>query len=381
MKVKRLLEAVIIKHEGKIPAIAIIGARQVGKSTLSRELMSGRKNVVFIDLEKSSDRLLISNTEAFLALNKGKTIVIDEIQLQPGLFSEMRSFIDNNSDTKFLILGSSSPALLRQTSESLAGRIYYFELTPFLWQEIRGIVTLQQYRLTGGMPLSVLAETTEDSFLWLRNYITTFLERDLRNFGYNIAPETIRRLWQMLAHLNGQLLNYSTLSNAMGVSHTSIRNYVDILSNTFMLRVLQPYHINTKKRLIKSPKVYFRDTGVLHALLKIESHEDLFSHPVYGSSWETTVIENIIAKYHNWDHAFYRTANGNEIDLILSKANRVIAIEIKSSPTPKLSRGFWTAIEDIKATESYVIAPVRMPFPIERDVMIYPLEEFLEKKI
>ena len=381
MKVKRLLEAVINKHEGKIPAIAIIGARQVGKSTLSRELMSGRKNVVFIDLEKSSDRLLISNTEAFLALNKGKTIVIDEIQLQPGLFSEMRSFIDNNSDTKFLILGSSSPALLRQTSESLAGRIYYFELTPFLWQEIRGIVTLQQYRLTGGMPLSVLAETTEDSFLWLRNYITTFLERDLRNFGYNIAPETIRRLWQMLAHLNGQLLNYSTLSNAMGVSHTSIRNYVDILSNTFMLRVLQPYHINTKKRLIKSPKVYFRDTGVLHALLKIESHEDLFSHPVYGSSWETTVIENIIAKYHNWDHAFYRTANGNEIDLILSKANRVIAIEIKSSPTPKLSRGFWTAIEDIKATESYVIAPVRMPFPIERDVMIYPLEEFLEKKI
>ena len=381
MKVKRLLEAVINKHEGKIPAIAIIGARQVGKSTLSRELMSGRKNVVFIDLEKSSDRLLISNTEAFLALNKGKTIVIDEIQLQPGLFSEMRSFIDNNSDTKFLILGSSSPALLRQTSESLAGRIYYFELTPFLWQEIRGIVTLQQYRLTGGMPLSVLAETTEDSFLWLRNYITTFLERDLRNFGYNIAPETIRRLWQMLAHLNGQLLNYSTLSNAMGVSHTSIRNYVDILSNTFMLRVLQPYHINTKKRLIKSPKVYFRDTGVLHALLKIESHEDLFSHPVYGSSWETTVIENIIAKYHNWDHAFYRTANGNEIDLTLSKANRVIAIEIKSSPTPKLSRGFWTAIEDIKATESYVIAPVRMPFPIERDVMIYPLEEFLEKKI
>jgi len=381
MIIKRLLEAEILKHQGKIPAIAIIGARQVGKSTLARELMSGKENIIFIDLEKSSDRLLISNTEAFLSLNKGKTIVIDEIQLQPGLFPEMRSFIDNNPDTKFLILGSSSPALLRQSSESLAGRIYYFELTPFLWQEIKDIITLQQYRLVGGMPLSVLADSTEDSFFWLRNYITTFLERDLRNFGFNIAHETIRRLWQMLAHLNGQLLNYSMLSNAMGLSHTSIRNYVDILSNTFMLRVIQPYHVNTKKRLVKSPKVYFRDTGVLHALLKIESFEDLFSHPVYGSSWETTVIENIITKYHNWNYAFYRTANGNEIDLVLTKANRVIAIEIKSSPTPKLSRGFWTAIKDIKATESYVIAPVRMPFPIERDVMVYPLEEFLEKKI
>jgi predicted AAA+ superfamily ATPase len=381
MKVKRLLEAEIKKQEGKMPAIAIIGARQVGKTTLSRVIMSGRKSVVFIDLEKSSDRLLISNTEAFLNLNKGKIIVIDEIQLQPNLFPEIRSFIDNNSDTKFLILGSSTPALLRQSSESLAGRIYYFELTPFLWQEIKGIITMQQYRLIGGMPLSVLAETTEDSFLWLRNYIATFLERDLRNFGFNIAPETIRRLWQMLAHLNGQLLNYSMLSNSMGVSHTSIRNYVDILSNTFMLRVIQPYHINTKKRLVKSPKVYFRDNGVLHALLKIESFEDLFSHPIYGSSWETTVIENIIAKYHNWDYAFYRTSNGSEIDLVLSKASRVIAIEIKSSSTPKLSRGFWTAIEDIKATESYVIAPVRMSFPLEKEVFVYPLEEFLEKKI
>jgi len=378
--IERLLQQEINKFINKTPVVAIIGARQVGKTTLVKRLISGDNNVVFLDLEKSSDRQIISETEMFLNLNKGKTICIDEIQIQPQIFAELRSFIDDNKDTKFIILGSSSPDLLRQLSESLAGRIYYFELHSFLWLEVNNTIEMQKYRLRGGLPLSLLANSDEDAFQWLDNYIKTFLERDLRTFGYNIPPDTLRRLWQMLAHNNGQTINYSSLGNSMGLSHSTIRNYVDILAGTFMLRILQPYYTNLKKRLVKAPKVYFRDVGVLHSLLRIQSYDDLFINPVYGSSWEVIVIENIIAKYKGWNHNYYRTAKGNEIDLVLSKANRTIAIEIKASPTPKLTRGFWLALDDIKATEAYVIAPVRMPYPLKENVMVYSLEAFLEKK-
>lgn len=381
MKIVRLLQKEIEKQQQNIPVIAIVGARQVGKSTLAKQIIANYDNVVMLDMELSSDRDIIRETEAFLNINKGKLICIDEIQMMPNLYTELRPFIDNNTDTKFIILGSSSPELLRQSAESLAGRIYYFELSPFLWKEIKGLTTIQDYRLRGGMPLSILAKTTEDSFVWINNYIKTFLERDLGNFGFNIAPDNIRRLWIMLAHTNGQILNYSSLGKSMGLSHTSIKHYINILSYTFMIRVLEPYHINIKKRLVKAPKVYFRDTGILHNLLKIESYEDLFSHPVYGSSWEVTVIENIIAKYKNWTHHFYRSSNGNELDLVLTKANRTIGIEIKTSTSPKVGKGFWIALDDIKATESYVIAPVKMPYLLKNETMVYPLEEFLEKEV
>lgn len=381
MKIVRLLQKEIEKQQQNIPVIAIVGARQVGKSTLAKQIIANYDNVVMLDMELSSDRDIIRETEAFLNINKGKLICIDEIQMMPNLYTELRPFIDNNTDTKFIILGSSSPELLRQSAESLAGRIYYFELSPFLWKEIKGLTTIQDYRLRGGMPLSILAKTTEDSFVWINNYIKIFLERDLGNFGFNIAPDNIRRLWIMLAHTNGQILNYSSLGKSMGLSHTSIKHYINILSYTFMIRVLEPYHINIKKRLVKAPKVYFRDTGILHNLLKIESYEDLFSHPVYGSSWEVTVIENIIAKYKNWTHHFYRSSNGNELDLVLTKANRTIGIEIKTSTSPKVGKGFWIALDDIKATESYVIAPVKMPYLLKNETMVYPLEEFLEKEV
>ncbi len=379
--IKRLLKKQILRHRNNIPVVAIVGARQVGKTFLAKDIISEYENVVFLDLEKSSDRKIIEETESFLNLNKGKTICIDEIQMMPEVFSEMRNFVDNNSDTRFIVLGSSSPSIFHHTTESLSGRIYYFELSAFLWEEIKTSTDLQNYILKGGMPRSILAESDEDSFMWLNNYIRTFLERDLRNFGFNIPPKTLGRFWQMLAHNNGQTLNYSRLAQAMGMSHTSIKSYVDVLSNTFMLRILQPYYVNIKKRISKSPKVYFRDTGVLHALLNINSYDDLFSHPIYGSSWEVIVIENIIAKYIGWNFFFYRTASGNEIDLVLTKANRVIAIEIKASSTPNLTKGFWYALDDIKATEAYVIAQVRMPYPMKRDVMVYPLEDFLNKEI
>jgi len=379
--ITRLLKAEIVKYVGRIPVIAIIGARQVGKTTLVKTLIQKGKETIFLDLEKSSDRLVIAETENFLNLNKEKTICIDEIQMMPSLFSELRNFVDNNKDTQIIVLGSSSPDLLRNTSESLAGRIYYFELSPFLWKEVKTITNIQNYILVGGLPLSMLAKTTDESFMWLENFIRTFLERDLRNFGFNIAPDTLRRLWKMLAHNNGQILNSSQLGNAMGLSHTTINKYIDILANTFMLRILQPYHTNLKKRLIKSPKVYFRDTGILNSLLNINTFDELFSHPVYGTAWEIIVIENIINKYKGWDFFFYRTASGNEIDLVLTKAKRVIAIEIKASTTPKLGRGFWQALDDIQATEAYVIAQVNINYPMKNNVMVYSLNDFLEKEI
>lgn len=375
--IKRELFSEIKKHQKNIPAIAIVGARQVGKTTLAKELVAENENTLFLDLEKSSDREMIKETEAFLNLHKGKTICFDEVQMMPDLFLSLRNFIDNNSDTKFILLGSASPELLRQTAESLAGRIYYFELSPFLWTEIKQRTDLKTYQLRGGMPLSILAKTNEDAFIWLQNFIKTFLERDLRNFGFNIPPTTLNRLWTMLAHINGQVLNYSQLANSMGVSHTTINNYISILENTFMLRILQPYHNNIKKRVIKAPKIYFRDTGILHTLLQLENFEDLFTHPVYGTSWEVTVIENIIHKFKNWKYYYYRTSNGSEIDLILTKGNKKIAIEIKASSIPKVTAGFWNALEDLKVDKAYIIAQVSMPYPLKNEVMVYPLDEFL----
>ena len=379
--IDRTLKPIIVDAMDRIPVVAIVGARQVGKTTLAKSIISEIKDVLFLDLEKSSDLQMIDETEIFLELNKDKTICIDEVQIKPKLHAELRSFIDNNPNTRFIILGSSSPQLLRQSSESLAGRVYYFELSPFLWNEILDFTDMQTYRLIGGMPRSILSKNTNDAFQWIENYIKTFLERDLRSFGFNIPPERLRRFWQMLAHVNGQVINYSMLGNSLGVTHSTIKNYIDILTGTFMLRIIQPYHPNLKKRLVKAPKIYFRDTGILHSLLNIHRFEDLFVHPSYGTSWESTVVENIISKYNGWNYSYYRTAKGNEIDLVLTKANQVIAIEIKVSSTPKPGRGFWQALDDIQATEAYIIAPVRMPYPINKNVMVYPLEDFLSINI
>ena len=377
MPIQRKIQSDILEYFDDIPITAILGARQVGKSTLAKLLLQNKKEVIYLDLEIRTDRQLLEEPVQFFNINKAKIICIDEVQLLPEIFSEIRHFVDNNPKVKFLILGSSSPELLRQSSETLAGRIFYYELSSFLWTEIKTITDLKTYWYKGGFPKSILARNNKLAFLWLENYIKTFLERDLKMFGFNIPPDTLRRLWLMLAHINGQVLNYSQLANSMGISQPTIKHYTSILHHTFMLRILPPYFINIKKRLIKSPKVYIRDTGILHSLLQISSFEELYAHPIYGSSWEILVIENIISKYRSWDYSYYRTSNGAEIDLILTKGSRIIAIEIKSSTVPKLTKGFWQALKDIKATEAYVIAQVDTIYPIKNDVMVYPLGEFL----
>ena len=381
MIIQRTLRGKINSSIKNSPVTAILGARQVGKTTLAKNIISQYEKVKYLDLEKNSDLELLTNEEQYFNLNKDTFLFcIDEIQLKPEIFKTLRSFVDENTEIRFLILGSASPELLRQSSESLAGRIFYYELNPFTFIEIRKVKSLNEYHLLGGFPKSILADS-ETAFEWLQNFIKTFLERDLQMFGYVLPPLTIRRLWIMIAHLNGQLLNHASLSRSMGIDEKTVKKYIDILHHTYMLRLLPPYFVNIKKRLIKSPKIYLRDTGILHSLLNIKTYDDLFAHPVYGTSWEILVIENIVSKYYDWEHCFYRTADGSEIDLVLIKGLEVIAIEIKTSLTPKVGKGFWTAINDIKATKSFIIAPVSQVYPYKNDVMVYPLVEFLKLEL
>ncbi|MBN2681723.1 MAG: ATP-binding protein [Bacteroidales bacterium] len=380
MYLERKLNCAIKNSLVNNPVTVIIGARQVGKTTLAKELLSNINDSLYLDLEKPSDRVKLTDAEQFLKVNNNKTICLDEIQLLPDIFPVIRTIIDDkNFNIKFLITGSASPDLLRQSSQTLAGRIAYFELSSFLFNEASGISNIESYWLRGGFPLSLFAKTDESSFEWRKNFILTFLERDLRNFGFNIPPQTLGRLWKMVAHINGQIINYSQLSNSLGVSDTTVKNYLDVLSGTFMLRTLQPYHFNIKKRLIKSPKLYFRDTGILNTLLNIIDFNELFSHPTYGSSWELLCLENILGSLSNWESFFYRTSNGNEIDLLLAKGNKRIAIEFKTSISPSVSKGFWNSLEDLNIDNAFIIAPVTQSYPYKNGVWVYPIEEFLLK--
>ncbi len=381
MQINRTLSDKIQNGVKNMPVTAILGARQVGKTTLAKIILRKYDNVKYLDLEKSTDLELMQHPEQYFNLNKNVFLYcIDEIQLKPNLFSALRSYVDENSKVRFLVLGSASPALLRQSAETLAGRIFYYELNPFSYLEIKGHKTQEQYHLLGGFPKSILSDTSF-AFEWLQNFVKTFLERDLQMFGYTIPPLILRRLWIMLAHLNGQLSNYASLSRAMGIDEKTVKKYIDILHNTYMLRVLQPYYVNVKKRLVKAPKIYLRDTGILHSLLGITSYENLYTNPIYGSSWEGLVIENIISKFPDWEPYFYKTTVGAEIDLILVKGVEVIAIEIKASITPKLNKGFWIARKDIKATKAFIIAPVKETYVYKDDVFVYNLEAFLKLDI
>ncbi len=373
---RRALENDILFQFNKIAVTAIVGARQVGKSTLSKKILASYPKSIYLDLELDKNQRALTEPYLFFEQNKDKVICLDEIQLLPNVFKEMRGFIDEHPKTKFLVLGSSSPELMRQSAETLAGRIFFYELTPFLYSEIKEKIDLNQYWFKGGFPKSTLSD---DSFSseWLRNYIKTYLERDVQQFGYHLPSEHLKRLWVMIAHLNGQILNYSQLAQSLGVSAPTVKNYIDILEHTFMVRRLQPYFSNLKKRIIKSSKIYIRDTGILHKLLNIDGISELYTHPIYGFSWESMAIENIIQKYKTYEAFYYRTSNGNEVDLLLIKGNKKIAIEIKVSSAPKITAGFWNALEDLKVDKAYVIAQAHMAFPLKNNVMVYPLEEFL----
>ena len=357
----------------------MLGARQTGKSTLAKKLLSVRKNAVYLDLQLSGDLSKLSDPEAFFEFNKQSLICLDEIQNRPDLFKTLRGVIDQrNKNGQFLILGSAGRDLIKQSGESLAGRIAFLDITPFDIEEA-GERTFHRHWLRGGYPLSFLSKTDSSSFDWRQNYIRTFLERDIPQLGFHIPARVLERLWKMSAHSQGQTLNNSKLGEALGKSAHTVRHYIDILQQTFILRTLEPYTKNIKKRLVKSPKVYIRDTGLLHALLNIETVDDLFGHPVYGSSFESYVIENICHRLKKRNPFFYRTSAGAEVDLVLEKAGRITAVEIKASSAPSPSRGFWSALKDLQAERAFIIAPVKKSYPIQNNVMVTSLSGFLRE--
>jgi len=361
------------------PAVAILGARQVGKSTLAKKILEQFKTSVFLDLQLPRELNKLSDPEAFFELHKKSLICLDEIQYKPDLFPVLRGVIDQRKKNgQFLILGSASRDLIRQSSESLAGRIAFLNITPFNAQET-GQKKFHQHWLRGGYPLSFLSRNDKVSLEWRYNYIRTFLERDIPQLGFNIPAQSLERLWKILSHSQGQILNSSKFGETLGKSAHTIKNYIDILEQTFTLRTLKPYIRNVKKRLIKSPKVYIRDTGLLHAYLDIETTNDLFGHPIYGVSFESYVIENICSRLNHWNQYFYRTSSGAELDLVLEKTRQTIAIEIKASTSPKPSKGFWNAVEDIKASKKYIIAPVSETYPIQKGLIVTNVFSFLKK--
>lgn len=382
--IRRIHHPAILECLRDFPAVAILGPRQCGKTTLAKAVIAEIGKCIYLDLEKPSDRNKLLEPELFFSSNTTKLVCLDEIQRLPEIFSVLRSVIDEaDRNGQFLILGSASPDLIKQTSETLAGRIAYLELSPFLLSEIKKqqehtTRRLYGYWLKGGFPRSYLARNEKSSMRWRKNFILTFLERDIPQLGYRIPAESLRRLWMMSAHYHGQLLNLSKLGESLGVSHTTVRSYIALLVNTFMVRMLPPFEINLKKRLVKSPKLYIRDTGILHALLDLEAFEDLMGHPVFGASWEGLVIENVISAFSGWNMGFYRTSAGAELDLVLEKKGHRIGVECKASAAPRVSKGFWNCLQDLKIKKAWIIAPVETAYPLSKDVTVSPLMDFLQ---
>ena len=370
--VTRDLAATLNDYAGYFPIVAVLGPRQCGKTTLARDWIRTCPESLYLDLERPSDLAKLADSEDFLTRHSEKLVCLDEIQRSPELFPVLRALSDETGRPgQFLLLGSASPDLLRQTSETLAGRIGYLELTPFRESET-GSDNQKKLWLRGGFPRSYLAPTDALSRAWRESFIATFLERDIPQLGLRIPAPSLRKFWQMCAHLHGDMWNHSKIASSLGVTGKTAAHYLDILEAAYMLRRLLPYHANIKKRLVKSPRVYLRDTGLLHHLLGIVDHDALDAHPAKGASWESYVIEQIAAAVPEAELSFYRTAAGAEIDLIVRHNNQITAIEIKSSSDPKVQRGFWNALEDIAPDNTWVAAPVDTPFSLGQNIEVAP---------
>ena len=344
-------------------AVALIGPRQVGKTTLAHEIVDMREGAVYLDLESAEDREKLSEPVLFLRAFEDRLVVLDEIHRLPEVFSVLRGVIDQGRRSghgigRFLILGSASMDLLRQSSESLAGRISFLEIAPFQWLELpAGDEELRRLWLRGGFPGSTLAADDAVSYRWRMDFIRTYLERDVPQFGPRIPAETLERLWTMLAHGQGTLLNASRLAASLQITAPTVQRYIDLLADLLLVRRLQPFYRNTGKRLVKSPKVYVRDSGLVHTLLGVRSYEELLGHPVCGASWEGFVLENLLcAAPERTLASFYRTTAGAEIDLLLEIPGQGLwAIEVKRSLMARPEKGFYIACEDLQPNRRFVV--------------------------
>lgn len=384
--INRVLQSPVEESLRQFPVVGLIGSRQTGKTTLAKAIAAKRPDkAIYLDLERPSDLTALSDAELYLEHHSQRLVIVDEIQRRPDLFPLLRALVDADPRPgRFLILGSASPTLKRQSAESLAGRIRYHELTPLLWSEIEaheGEATrdgMERLWRRGGYPKSLLAPTEAESFEWRKSFIETHLERDIPQLGIRVPAPLLYRFWLMLAHNHGQLWNANAIANSLGVSAGAVRHYLDILQDTFMVRQLSPRVGNLKKRLVKSPKVYLRDSGLLHTLLRIDSQECLMGHPSVGASWEGWIIEQLASMIpENWTCSFYRTAAGAEIDLVIDAmaGEPPIAIEVKHSLSPKPSRGFWSALADLGSRHAFVVYPGDEFYPLGENVFALPARE------
>jgi len=380
--IQRRVKEIVLNALGYQAAVALIGPRQVGKTTLAHEIAK-ESSALYLDLESREDREKLSDPALFLGRYEDRLVILDEIHRVPELFQDLRGLIDQGRRRgkragRFLILGSASIDLLRQSGESLAGRIAYIHMGPFDVREVPDDAdTLIRLWVRGGYPDSYLAADDDQSFRLRRDFIRTYLERDVALFGPRLPAETLERLWTMLAHAQSGMLNASKLAAALGASAQSVNRYIDLLADLLLVRRLLPFHGNIKKRLVKSPKIYIRDSGLMHALLGIVDFNALSGHPIAGGSWEGFVIENILACAPDRTRAsFYRTSAGAEVDLVLELPDGdVWAIEIKRGLTPRPDRGFHHAREDLIPRRSFVVYPGDQRYPITEDVEAISLRE------
>lgn len=381
MVIRRRILNEIKESLGFFPIVSIIGPRQVGKTTLAKTLLKEiEKPAIYLDLELHSDLNKLNDAELFLSQQKGKLVVIDEVQNKKDLYPQLRALVDQQRDPgQFLLLGSASPELIRDSSESLAGRISYHQLYPFDISEIPDTISQNDFWIHGGFPDALKAPTEHLRGKWFDNFVSTYLNRDLLLLGLNASPTIIRNLWSMIAHLNGQLFNASTLAKSLGVTVPTVKRYVDFLEEAFLLKSLHPYTYNISKRLTKSPKIYLTDTGIFHHLIGISDLVELSGNPLIGNSWEAFVINQINAiKNDKISIFFYRTHQGAEVDVVFTKGLKVVATaEIKYSNSPQLTKGNFIAIEDLKAPVNYVITPSSDDYLIKKNVRVCSLKTFI----
>lgn len=378
--IKRRIHDKLDEAIDRSPAVALLGPRQVGKTTLALEMGATRPSL-YLDLESPADRAKLADAGRYLAEHEDKLVILDEVHRAPEIFQILRGLIDQGrrrgkAGGRFLLLGSASVELLKQSGESLAGRISYLELTPFDATEVDGD-RMDRLWIRGGFPASFLAANDRISLDWREDFIRTYLERDVPQFGSRIPAETLRRFWTMLAHHQAGMHNAATLAQGLGVDGKTVARYLDLLVDLLLVRRLSPWHRNVGKRLVKSPRVFVRDSGLVHALLGLGNKEQLLGHPVVGPSWESFVLETLLVLAPRGTEAnFYRTAAGAEIDLVLTlPGGKLWAVEIKRSSAPKLERGFHLACADLKPAKRFVVYPGADRFPLDAETEVLGLAE------